>query len=64
MDYRNTDMSNVINEYVRNPRYKTVLLLRYCTGETYERIAEAVSYSPQHVKYICKTHRDLLMRHL
>ena len=57
-------MCNAIDEYVRNPRYRNVLRLRYCQGETYERIAEQVNYSTQHVKYICKTYKELLMSHL
>lgn len=64
LDYRNSDMCRCIDEYVRNPRYRRILKLRYCESETYERIAEAANYSTQHVKYICKTYRDLLMRHL
>ena len=64
MDYRNSDMSNVINEYVRNQRYKDLLLLRYVEGRTYEEIGEIVGYSTQHVKHLCKSHRELLMRHL
>ncbi len=50
MEYRNTDMLNAINEYIRNPRYRELLRLRFCEGATYEQIAEAVNYSPQHVK--------------
>ena len=63
-DYRNTDMCNAIEEYVRNSRYKEVLRLRYCSGYTYEQISLAVAYSPQHVKHICKTYKDLLFSHL
>lgn len=64
MDYRNSDMCNCIEEYVRNPRYRSVLRLRYCEGMTYEEIGETVGYSSQHVKHICKTYRDILMSHL
>lgn len=63
-DYRNSDMCNAIEEYVRNPRYRELLRLRYCESETYERIAEKVNYSPQHVKFICKKYKELLLRHL
>ena len=64
MEYRNTDMLNAINEYIRNPRYRELLRLRFCEGATYEQIAEAVNYSPQHVKHLCRQHREILMRHL
>ena len=63
-DYKNSDMCRCIDEYIRNPRYRSILKLRYCENETYERIAEKVNYSTQHVKYICKTYKDTLLRHL
>ena len=64
MDYKNSDMALAINEYIRNPRYRELLRLRFCEGATYEQIAEAVNYSPQHVKHLCRQHREILMRHL
>lgn len=63
-EYKNSDMDNVIKEYVRRPRYKQVLRLRYCEGLSYEEIGEITSYSTQHVKHICKSHKDILFRHL
>lgn len=61
MIYKNSDMRNAINEYVHNPRYRETLVLRFCEGFTYEEIAEAVNFSPQHVKYICSEYKPLLM---
>ena len=63
-DYKNSDMRLAIEEYVRNPRYRELLYARFCLGETYEQIGEKVNYSPQHVKHICRTYRDLLISHL
>jgi len=63
-DYRNSDMLLVISEYVHNPRYREILRLRYCDGHTYEEIAEAVSFSPQHVKHICRSYKQLLISHI
>ena len=62
--YRNTDMLNAINEYVHNPIYREILRLRFCDGCTYEKIAEICNYSTQHVKYICKTFKPVLISHL
>ncbi len=59
--YRNSDMLVAINEYVHNPKYREILRLRYCDGCTYEQIAEAVCYSPQHVKRVCRSHKELLL---
>ena len=64
MDYRNSDMLNAINEYIRNPRYRELLRLRLCEGATYEQISEAVNYSQQHVKYICKQYTGYLISRL
>ena len=59
--YKNSDMLTAINEYVHNPRYREILRLRFCDGFTYDQIAEAVSFSTQHVKYICTSYKPLLI---
>ena len=63
-DYKNRDMCQAISEYVHNPRYRELLQLRFCEGFTYEEIAEEVSFSPQHVKHICRTYKDYLISRL
>ena len=62
--YKNSDMLLAINEYVHNSRYRDLLRLRYCDGCSYEEIAEAVGYSPQHVKTICRRYRETLMNQI
>lgn len=64
MEYRNSDMKLAIDEYVHNPRYRELLRLRYCDGMTYEEIADAVDYSTQHIKTICKKYKETLYSHL
>ena len=64
MEYTNTQMATAINEYVHNKRYRELLMLRYCDDLTYEEISEAVNFSPQHVKHICKTYKELLFSRL
>lgn len=64
MSYRNTDMCNAIAEYVHDYKYRELLRLRFCEGYTYEEIGEAVHFSPQHVKYICNSYKDILLSHL
>ena len=59
--YKNSDMCRASDEYVHNPRYRELLRLRYCESFTYEQIAEAVNFSPQHVRYICKYYKALLI---
>ena len=62
--YKNSDMKRVIDEFVHNPRYREVLKLRFCEGFTYEEIAGAVNFSPQHVRYICRYYKSLLINAL
>ena len=62
--YKNSDMLAAINEYVHNPRYREVLRLRFCESFTYEQIAEAVRFSPQHVKAICREYKPVLISRL
>ena len=63
-NYKRSDMGAAIENYVLNSRYREVLRLRLCDGMTYEQISEAVNYSPQHVKHICKTYKDYLISHI
>lgn len=62
--YKNSDMCRAIDEYVHNPRYREILRLRFCEGFTYEEIAGVVGFSPQHVKYICREYKELLVSRL
>lgn len=61
MTYKNSEMLLAINEYVHNVQYREVLRLRLCEGYTYEQIAELVRFSPQHVKHIVRSYKDLLI---
>ena len=60
-NYKRSEMLRAIDEYVLNPRYRELLRLRFCDGMTYEQISEAVNYSAQHVKHICRAYKDYLI---
>ena len=62
--YDRFEMCKTISAYVINAKHREVLRLRYCEGYTYEAAGDAVGYSTQHVKHICKAYRDLLLSHL
>ena len=64
MMYSRFDMHRAIETYVINPRYREVLRLKLCEGMTHEQVAEAVNYSTQHVKYICREYKDYLLSRL
>ena len=59
--YKNSDMIRIIEEYVHNPRHREILRMRYCDSATYEEIAFAVGFSPQHTKSICAKYKQLLI---
>lgn len=63
-EYKNSDMRAVIDEYIHNPRHRDVLRLKYCDNMSYKEIGDAVGYSWQHIKAICKDNKELLFRHL
>lgn len=64
MEYRNSDMAQAIAEYCHEAKYRELLRLRFCEGLTYEEISEAVNYSPQHVRSICKSYKHRLISRL
>ena len=63
-EYSNSQMRQIIDEYIHHPRYRLVLRLRFCESLTYEEIGEEVGYSTQHVKDICRRHKHTLISHL
>lgn len=62
--YSNSAMRQAIAEYVHDFKYRELLQLRFCDGYTYEEISAMVNFSPQHVKYICRTYKDYLISRL
>ena len=57
-------MCKAIEDYVINSKYRDILKLRFCEGLTYEQIGEITNYSPQHIKRICTSYKELLMNQL
>lgn len=62
--YNRHDLARIIDSYIINPRYRLLLRLKLCEGQTYEEVAEAVNYSPQHVKHVVKTYKAFLISQL
>ena len=62
--YNRFDMCQAINAYVINAKHREVLRLRYCEGFTYDEISGITNFSPQHIKHLCRSYRDMLLSHL
>ena len=64
IDYSNSQMSALIDEYIHNQKYRDILKYRFIDGLTYEAIAEKVDMSPQHIKTIIYKAQNKLLSHL
>ena len=52
--YKNSDIKNVIEEYIHSVRDRGILCLRFVDGKTYEQIAEDVDMSPRQIQNIVR----------
>lgn len=52
MEYTNSQIEHLIDEYIHNKRYREALKLHFIDGETIEAIAEKIDRSPRQVANI------------
>ena len=64
IEYTNSHIAGVIDEYIHNDRNRAILKDRFVDGWTYERIAEHYDMSVRHIKRIIYTSQDELFKHL
>lgn len=57
----NSELSEMINEYIHSERNRRIMRMKLIDGLTYERIAEIVEMSPRHVKRIVKMSMESIM---
>ena len=63
-DYSNSEISNIIDEYIHNALYRQVLKSRYIDGLTYEAIAEHYDISVRNAKNIVYKNEAKIFKHL
>lgn len=63
-EYKNSEIINIINEYVHNERNRLILKRRLVDGICYEPLAEEFGISVRHVKTIVYKEQDRVFRHL
>lgn len=64
VEYSNSEITNVINEYIHNERNRRLLLRRYVDGICYEPLAEEFGLSVRQVKNIIYHNEEIIFKHL
>ena len=64
MEYSNSEITRIINEYIHHERNRKLLLRRYCDGITLEALAEEFDLSVRQVKNIIYKNEDVIFKHL
>lgn len=64
IEYTNTEITEIINEYIHNERNRKVLLRRYVDGLTLEKLAEESDLSVKQVKNIIYKNEDVIFKHI
>lgn len=64
IEYTNSDISHIIDEYIHNELYRNVLKSRYIDGLTYEKLAEKYDRSVKNIKDIIRKNEYTIFKHL
>ena len=64
IEYSNSQIAYVIDEYIHNSLYRDILKSRYIDGLTYEKIAELYDRSVRNIKNIIKKYEALIFKKL
>ena len=64
MEYTNSQIRDIIAEYIHNERDRRLLERRLIDGITFERLAEECDLSVSHVKRIVWKNTEILSRHV
>lgn len=64
VEYTNSHMRTVIDEYIHHDKYRVILKMRFIDHTPYERIAEAVDMSDKQVARIVRKYRWTVFKHL
>ena len=64
MEYTNSKICEVIDEYIHSDRDRDIMKSRLIDGWTYEHIAEHYDMSDRQIKRIVYRCEDIIFRHL
>ena len=63
-DYGNSQISEIIDEYIHKERDRAILKSRLCDGLTYEELSAKYDLSTQRIKAIIYKGQDKVFRYL
>lgn len=64
MDYTNSRINEIIDEYIHDEKHRHILKRRYIDHVTYERLAEEMGLDDSTVKRIVKRCKPEILKHL
>lgn len=64
IDYSNSQISDLIDDYIHNARNRAILKDRLIDGLTYEKIAEIYDMSYQQIRTIIYKEQEKIFRHI
>ena len=64
MEYSNSQVRNLIAEYIHSERDRKILERRLIDGITFERLAEEFEMSPKQIRVIVHKKEEILFRHV
>ena len=64
IEYSNSEVEKVIDEYVHNERNRAILKRRLIDGICYEPLAEEFDLSVRHIKNIIYQEEETIFKHL
>lgn len=64
IEYSNSEISELIDEYIHNARNRAILKDRLIDGLIFEELAEKYDLSVNHVKTIVYKEQEKLFKHL
>lgn len=64
MEYSNSQIRDLINEYIHSERDRNILCRRLIDGITFEKLAEEFDLSTKAVRIIVHKQETILFRHI
>lgn len=61
MEYKNSDIAAIIDEYVHNEKYRALLKRRYIDGVCYDSLSEEFGLSVRQAKNIIYKYENIIL---